>query len=89
MSEEGGFCEGGVIEQGGGGRRTLLLAAHSRVPSVATVTLDTDTSSSGISWWEQLFSARSQTLTLPDLSQLMISPWLGCMTTSLAGLPWL
>lgn len=56
---------------------------------MATVTLETDTSSSGISWWEQLFSARSQTLTLPDLSQLIISPWLGCMTTSLAGLPWL
>lgn len=69
--------------------RTLLLAAQSRVPSVATVTLDTDTSSSGMSWWEQLFSARSQTLTLPDLSQLMISPWFGCMTTSFAGLPWL
>lgn len=38
---------------------------------------------------EQLFSARSQTRTLPERSQLMISPWLGWMTTSLAGLPWL
>lgn len=36
-----------------GGRRekhTALLAAHRREPSLATVTLDTDTSSSGISW---------------------------------------
>lgn len=54
--------------------RTALLAAHSSEPSLATVTLETDTSSSGISSWAQLFSARSQMRTLPALSQLMISP---------------
>ena len=32
------------------GGRTELLPAHSKVPSVATVTLDTETSSSGTSW---------------------------------------
>lgn len=68
---------------------TPLFAAQSREPSLATVTLETETSSSGISWWEQLFSARSQTRTLPWRSQLMISPWLGWITTSLAGQPWL
>lgn len=53
---------------------TLLLPAHKRDPSVATVTLDTETSSSGMSWCEQLFSERSQMRTLPLRSQLMISP---------------
>ncbi len=53
---------------------TALLAAQRRVPLVATVTLDTETSSSGISWWAQVFSAKSQSRMLPPLSQLMISP---------------
>ena len=57
--------------------RTLLFAAQRSVPSLATVTLETETSSSGINWCEQLFSARSHTRTLPPRSQEMISPWLG------------
>ena len=68
---------------------TELLAAHSKNPSLATVTLDTEMSPSGMSSWEQLFSAKSQILTLPALSQLMISPWFGWMTTSFTGEAWL
>lgn len=69
------------------GYRTALFAAQSSVPSLATVTLETATSSSGISWCEHVFSARSQSLILPARSQLMISPWLGWITTSVAGDP--
>ena len=78
---QGGGCEGAVL--------TALLAAHKREPSLATVTLATDCSSSGMISCEQLFSAKSQILTLPLLSQLIISPWLGWITTSLTGDPWL
>lgn len=70
-------------------KHTLLLAAQSRVPSVATVTLVTETSSSGMSWCAQVFSAKSQSRMLPPLSQLIISPWFGWITTSLTGDPWL
>jgi hypothetical protein len=56
---------------------TALLPAHSIVPSLATVTLATDTSSSGISWCEHLFSPKSQIRTLPPRSQLINSPWFG------------
>jgi len=66
---------------------TEFVAAQSVVPSEATVTLETGTSSSGMSWCEQLFSARSQTRTFPPRSQLMISPWLGWITTSVTGGP--
>jgi hypothetical protein len=56
------------------GQRTALFPAHSIDPSLATVTLLTDTSSSGISWWLHLFSPRSQMRTLPPRSQLISSP---------------
>jgi hypothetical protein len=69
------------------GRRTALLAAQRRLPSLATVTLDMLTSGSGSRLCEQVFSARSHTFTVPARSQLMISPWLGCITTSLTGAP--
>lgn len=58
----------------GEGACTLLFPQHKRLPSVATVTDATGQSSSGISSWEQLFSAKSQILTLPPLSHETISP---------------
>lgn len=66
---------------------TELVPAQSVNPSLAIVMLATLTFSSGISWWLQLFSARSQIRTLPERSQLIISPWLGWITTSLTGQP--
>jgi hypothetical protein len=70
------------------GALTALFPAQTILPSLATVTLATDTSSSGISWWLHLFSPRSQMRTLPPRSQLMSSPWFGWITTSLTGTPW-
>ena len=67
---------------------TALLPAQTILPSLATVTLATLTSSSGMSWCEHLFSPRSQILTLPPRSQLISSPWFGWITTSLTGTPW-
>jgi hypothetical protein len=53
---------------------TALFPAQTILPSLATVTLATLTSSSGINWCEHLFSPRSQMRTLPPRSQLMSSP---------------
>lgn len=70
------------------GASTLLLPAQSMEPSLATVTLATETSASGMSWCEHLFSPKSQMRTFPPRSQLISSPWFGWMTTSLTGTPW-
>jgi hypothetical protein len=81
------MCQQTSPRRGYGGR-TALLPAQTMLPSDATVTDATLTSSSGISWWLHLFSPRSQMRTLPPRSQLMSSPWFGWMTTSLTGTPW-
>ena len=73
QTEQKGIREGNA----GKGRLTLSLPAQRSDPSVATETLATETSSSGISWWVHLLAPRSQTRTLPPRSQLMSSPWLG------------
>lgn len=64
------------MEMGGLGIEGLteLLPAQSNVPSLATVTLATETSSSGTSWWVHLFSPRSHILTLPPRSHEISSP---------------
>lgn len=62
----------------------LFPAARSE-PSFATLTLDTETSSAGMSWCVHLSDPRSKTRTFPPLSALTISPWFGCITTSFTG----